>query len=520
MLQTSFATSQQHHCPSHLPNVVTCRGFVSSHSFHTVKSPPRRSCVPVPARAPLIAVASARYSHALRGEAQRLCDNQLQWGIKQIKSGMRALRRLRTRAVKAAGENESGSGYVEGGGVTSGVEPVAREGLGAEGGLSAVGSGRRSRRRSRSGGSDDTGSGKEERPGPGSSGKGGTVGRRKWLPKEPGAVQGGKVDFDDRTVEKHHGEADQRSGWEAAQEPLEAAALSEDDVGFGGKSGTGEVLSETADAAEYRRMERSFGERAQEMDPEELRLARQRVADLIRAGDDVEQEIVRLGREGALNDALILVIQNRLNFARHDNERHVVQCLDLLLRRIEAEREAQQATPALRLLNTLLHLADDLSADISTSGYDQWQREARDAMRAVFLPEDPFTVVMPMVNGTGAPSASTPWNDLGGTADSGASMGAESTLLRIDFIRELEELLEIVEADAAAAAEVITKSFNFPLDGPPESEVNGNTVIEEDGGSWGDLDADKVALKLRLEERLRIISRVRDLQRIAATLNL
>ncbi|CAI5473744.1 unnamed protein product [Closterium sp. Yama58-4] len=190
-----------------------------------------------------------------------------------------------------------------------------------------------------------------------------------------------------------------------------------------------------------------------EMDPEELRLARQRVADLIRAGDDVEQEIVRLGREGALTDALILVIQNRLNFARHDNERHVVQCLDLLLRRIEAEREAQQATPALRLLNTLLHLADDLSADISTSGYDQWQREARDAMRAVFLPEDPFTVVMPAVNAMAAPSPSTPWNGLGGTADSGASMGGESTLLRIDFIRELEELLEIVEADAAAAAQ-------------------------------------------------------------------
>ncbi|CAI5944085.1 unnamed protein product [Closterium sp. NIES-64] len=377
-------------------------------------------------------------------------------------------------------------------------------------------------------------------------------------------------------------------------------------------------------------MERSFGERAQEMDPEELRLARQRVADLIRAGDDVEQcmgcwvhgmlgawdagwvhgmlggcmgcwvgawdagwvhgmlggcmgcwvgawdagwvhgmlggcmgcwvgawmlggcmgcwvgawdaglgpwfgawdaglvhgmlggcmgcwvgawmlggawdaGLVHgmLGWEGALNDALVLVIQNRLNFARHD-----------------AEREAQQATPALRLLNTLLHLADDLSADISTSGYDQWQREARDAMRAVFLPEDPFTVVMPMVNGTDAPSASAPWNDLGGTADLGASMGGESTLLRIDFIRELEELLEIVEADATAAAEVITETFNFPLDGPTELEVNGNTVIEEDGGSWGNLDADRVALKLRLEERFRIISRVRDLQRIAATLNL
>ncbi|CAI5936781.1 unnamed protein product [Closterium sp. NIES-64] len=140
-----------------------------------------------------------------------------------------------------------------------------------------------------------------------------------------------------------------------------------------------------------------------------------------------------LGWEGALNDALVLVIQNRLNFARHD-----------------AEREAQQATPALRLLNTLLHLADDLSADISTSGYDQWQREARDAMRAVFLPEDPFTVVMPM-------------NDLGGTADLGASMGGESTLLRIDFIRELEELLEIVEADATAAAEVITETSTSPL---------------------------------------------------------
>ncbi|CAI5517119.1 unnamed protein product [Closterium sp. Naga37s-1] len=414
---------------------------------------------------------------------------------------MRALRRLRPRAVKTAGEHESGSGSVEGGGETSGVEPVAREGLGAEGGLSAVGSGRRSRRRSRTSGSDDSCSGKEEPRGPGSSGKTGTVGRRKWLPKEPGVVQGVKVDPDDRTVEKHQGEADQRSGWEAAQEPLEAASFSDDDESFRGKSGTGEVVSETAEAAEYRRMERSFGERAQEMDPEELRLARQRVADLIRAGDDVEQEIVQLGREGALNDALVLVIQNRLNFARHDNERHVVQCLDLLLRRIEAEREAQQATPALRLLNTLLHLADDLSADISTSGYDQWQREARDAMRAVFLPEDPFTVVMPMVNGTDAPSASAPWNDLGGTADLGASMGGESTLLRIDFIRELEELLEIVEADVTAAAEVITESFNFPLDGPPELEVNGNTVIEEDGGSWGNLDADRVALKLRLEER-------------------
>ncbi|CAI5472722.1 unnamed protein product [Closterium sp. Yama58-4] len=362
------------------------------------------------------------------------------------------------------------------------------------------------RRRSNVGGSDKTGPNREERIEPGSSGKGERVGRRKWLPKEPEVVQGGKVEFDDRTVEKH-GEADQRSGWEAAQEPLEAAAFSEDDAGFGGKRGTGAVMSETAEAAEYRRMERSFGERAQEMDPEELRLARQRVADLIRAGDDVEQEIVRLGREGALNDALILVIQNRLNFARHDNERHVVQCLDLLLRRIEAEREAQQATPALRLLNTLLHLADDLSADISTSSYDQWQREARDAMRAVFLPEDPFMVVMPVVNGMGAPSASTPWNDLGGMADPGASMGGESTLLRIDFIRELEELLEIVEADAAAAAQVISDAFNLPLDDSQETEANGNTTIEEDGGSWGDLDADKVALKLRLEERLRIIIR-------------
>ncbi|GJP37632.1 hypothetical protein CLOM_g22072 [Closterium sp. NIES-68] len=430
---------------------------------------------------------------------------------------MRESRRPRPCVVKAAGEQESGSGGMTRGGETSGVITEAREGVGAEGGLPAVGSGRRSRRRSRAGGSDDTGSGKEERRGAGNPGKEGSAGRRKWLPKEPEAVR--EVKADDRTAVRQQEKTDQRSGWKAAQEPLEPATLGENDAEFGerGGSGSGEAERETPDAAEYRRMERSFGERAQEMDPEEIRLARQRVADLIRAGDDVEQEIVRMGREGFLTDTLILVIQNRLNFARHDNERHVVQCLDLLLRRIEAEREAQEATPALRLLNTLLHLADDLSADISTSGYDQWQREARDAMRAVFLPEDPFTVAMPVANGMGAPT----WNEMDAKADLGSSMGGgESTLLRIDFIRELEELLEIVEADAAAAAQFVAESLNLSLD-PQQVEAEGSAAnVEQDGGSWGDLDADKVALKLRLEERLRIISRVRDLQHIAATLNL
>ena len=57
--------------------------------------------------------------------------------------------------------------------------------------------------------------------------------------------------------------------------------------------------------------------------------------------------------------------------------------------------EAQCASPSLRLLNDLLHLADELGADVSKQGEQKWRQEATSALQAAFLPEDPFTIALP-----------------------------------------------------------------------------------------------------------------------------
>ncbi|KRX11398.1 Protein PALE CRESS, chloroplastic, partial [Trichinella nelsoni] len=63
-----------------------------------------------------------------------------------------------------------------------------------------------------------------------------------------------------------------------------------------------------------------------------------------------------------------MVIWNRLDLARRDDEKDVIRSLDLLYRRIEAEILKQEASPAMRLLNDLLNMHD---------GYDDeaWQKE-------------------------------------------------------------------------------------------------------------------------------------------------
>ncbi|XP_077231733.1 pale cress protein (PAC) isoform X2 [Tasmannia lanceolata] len=136
--------------------------------------------------------------------------------------------------------------------------------------------------------------------------------------------------------------------------------------------------------AEYR----EIGKRLMGYPEEEVRNARRLVSSFIRSAEEVEEKIEEAAEKGELTELVLMVIWNRLDLARRDDEKDAIRSLDLLYRRVETEILKREATPSMRLLNDLLNLHD---------GFDdeEWLKKCRKCMIDTFPREDPFSILVP-----------------------------------------------------------------------------------------------------------------------------
>ncbi|XP_037469746.1 protein PALE CRESS, chloroplastic-like [Triticum dicoccoides] len=227
-----------------------------------------------------------------------------------------------------------------------------------------------------------------------------------------------------------------------------------------------EEAEEEAKSSEYR----EIGMRMKAYPQEEVCKARVLVSSFIRAGEDVEKVIEKAAERGELTELVLMVIWNRLDVARRDDEKDAIRSLDLLYRRVETEILRSEATPAMRLLDELLNIHDG-------SDNDKWLKACRKHMIEVFPREDPFTMVFPpgfdMEKHDG--QIKLPPQD-------------DDVLLRVDFVREVDELLKEVEA------------------GQEKSKLQSG------------YDPESVATMLKQQEKLRTIRQVEALLELAASL--
>ncbi|CAM8959340.1 unnamed protein product [Rhodiola kirilowii] len=174
---------------------------------------------------------------------------------------------------------------------------------------------------------------------------------------------------------------------------------------------------------------REIGTRLNEYPEEEVKQARRLVASFLMAEEEIEQRIEEAAEKGELTEIVLLVIWNRLDLARRDEEKDAIRSLDLLYRRVEMEILKSEASPAMRLLNELLNLHDGYNNEL-------WLKECKKLMVDTFPREDPFSLVMPagfdidnidMQKGPFRPPPEL-----------------EDPFLRIDFIREVNELVQEV----------------------------------------------------------------------------
>ncbi|KAF7153082.1 hypothetical protein RHSIM_Rhsim01G0276200 [Rhododendron simsii] len=178
---------------------------------------------------------------------------------------------------------------------------------------------------------------------------------------------------------------------------------------------------------------REIGMRLKDYPEDDLRQARQLVSSLLKSAEEVEEVISEYSEEnvscvtigialellqihscikrlskgvplvqwqhpmkieeaaerGELTELVLMVIWNRLDLARRDDEKDAIRSLDLLYRRIETEILKREAPPAMRLLNDLLILHD---------GFDEegWLKECRKRMVETFPREDPYSILVPV----------------------------------------------------------------------------------------------------------------------------
>ncbi|KAL1085904.1 hypothetical protein V6Z11_D08G080600 [Gossypium hirsutum] len=203
---------------------------------------------------------------------------------------------------------------------------------------------------------------------------------------------------------------------------------------------------------------------------EDVVRARKLVSSFIRAEEEVEEKIEEAAERGELTELVLMVIWNRLDLARRDDEKDAIRSLDLLYRRVETEILKQEASPAMRLLNDLLNMHD---------GFDNegWLKECKKRMVETFPREDPFSILVP---------AGFDIDKHHGPLSLPAE--ADDVLLRVDFIREVDALLQEVR-----------------------SEQNEAQTPDE-------LDPESVAVKLKEHERKRTIRQVETLLDLAINL--
>lgn len=216
---------------------------------------------------------------------------------------------------------------------------------------------------------------------------------------------------------------------------------------------------------------REIGMRLKGYPEEEVRKTRILVSSFIRAAEEVEEKIEEAAEKGELTELVLMVIWNRLDLARRDDEKDVIRSLDLLYRRVEAEILKRESTPSMRLLNDLLNLHD---------GFDDegWLKKCRKCMVDTFPREDPFSMLVPAgfdINNHQGRIGLPPEDD-------------DDVLLRVDFVREVDTLLQEVRAEHDNLQ---------PLEG---------------------LDPESVATRLKQQEKQRAIRQVEALLELAISL--
>ncbi|CAN7102884.1 unnamed protein product, partial [Brassica rapa subsp. narinosa] len=235
---------------------------------------------------------------------------------------------------------------------------------------------------------------------------------------------------------------------------------------------------------------REIGLRLKEFPEEDLRKARKLVSSFITAAEEVEERIEEAAEKGELDELVLMIIWNRLDLARRDDEKDAIRSLDLLYRRVEVSLQViglkvnpyifgsfqteilkRQASPAMKLLNDLLNMHDGF-------GDDAWLKDCRKRMAETFPREDPFSILMPP--GFDIDMHQGPLR---------SPVETDNTLLRVDFVREVDALLHevrLIEED------------------------------EEEAGKKGDPEA--IARKLKQQEKKRTIRQVEALLDLALNL--
>ncbi|WCJ21493.1 pale cress protein (PAC) [Euphorbia peplus] len=232
-------------------------------------------------------------------------------------------------------------------------------------------------------------------------------------------------------------------------------------------------LRQLEDEEEERKIEEyhDIGTRLTDFPQEDVRNARKLVSSFIRAAEEVEQKIEEAAASGELTVLVLMVIWNRLDLARRDDEKDAIRSLDLLYRRVEMEILKQEATPSMRLLNDLLNMHDGCDDD-------GWLKECKKCMINTFPREDPFSILVPA--GFDIDNHQGPLQP---------PLDADDVLLRVDFVREVDALLREVRQE--------------------ESEAQNAEGF----------DAESVATKLKQQERQRTIRKVEALLDLAIDLN-
>ncbi|CAL5427817.1 unnamed protein product [Camellia sinensis] len=215
---------------------------------------------------------------------------------------------------------------------------------------------------------------------------------------------------------------------------------------------------------------REVGMRLKDYPEEEVQKARQLVSGFIKSAEEVEEKIEEAAERGELTELVLMVIRNRLDLARRDDEKDAVRSLDLLYRRVETEILKRVATPAMRLLNDLLNLHDGFNDE-------GWLKECKKRMVDTFPREDPFSILVPA--GFDIDKHQGPLRP---------PLEGDDLLLRVDFVREVDALLQEVRYE--------------------QSEV------ENEQG----LDPESVATRLKQQEKQRTIRLVLALLDLAVNL--
>ncbi|XP_034691011.1 protein PALE CRESS, chloroplastic [Vitis riparia] len=178
---------------------------------------------------------------------------------------------------------------------------------------------------------------------------------------------------------------------------------------------------------------REIGLRLKGYPEEEVKKAKKLVSSFIRSAEEVEEKIEEAAEKGELTELVLMVIWNRLDLARRDDEKDAVRSLDLLYRRVETEILKREASPAMRLLNDLLNMHD---------GFDDegWLKKCKKCMIDTFPREDPFSILVP-----------AGFNIDEHQGKLRPPLEVDDPLLRVDFVREVDALLQEVRSEQSEA---------------------------------------------------------------------